>query len=212
MNHLDQVKKYFNDLTEKHGDHFLGLDWKSPDSQDLRFQIFADLLVMCGKKTNFSILDVGCGYGDFYGYLKRHGYKNFNYSGYDVSEKVIEVAKKKYKEGRFEIRDILTDGHPEVFDFVFCSGALTIHFVEDEDHLEFIRIMLNRMFELCKIGVGVNFLSSEVLEFLSEEAGRQPQYYYAKAEEIIGIAKKITSRFVLRHDYHPGDFTVYLIK
>jgi len=203
--------KHYEDLLKKHGDHYLALDWKSPESQKLRFNVLADIFEMTGKNSNFSVLDVGCGFGDLYGYLKQANFK-FSYAGYDITPGVLNVARRKYPEARFEVRDLLTDPNPERFDFVFCCGALNISFEERALHLEFVRDLLLRMFELCKIGVAANFLSSQAIYHLPEEGFRQPQYFYAKPEEIIGFAKGMTSRFIMRHEYHPGDFTVYLLK
>ncbi|MFA4966623.1 MAG: class I SAM-dependent methyltransferase [Candidatus Margulisiibacteriota bacterium] len=222
MNNKPKQIEYYHSLLEKHGDHYLSLDWKNPESQGIRFKVFEDLLTIgnksphqkfwCGDERNdFSILDVGCGFGDFYGYLKKAGYK-FQYAGYDIAPKIIESARKKYPEARFEVRDILDDKKPEKFDFVFCCGALNISFDNREAHLDFIRSMLLRMFELCNIGVGVNFLSSQAIYHLPDDSFREPQYFYSKPEEIIGFVKGITNRFLLRHDYHPADFTVYLLK
>jgi len=202
---------YYENLLKKHGDHYLSLDWKSPQSQGQRFKIFKDLVTMARKNKYFSVLDIGCGFGDLFGYFKNAGGK-FDYAGYDISPKIIESARKKYPDARFEVRDILEDKNPEKFDFVFCCGALNINFGDREEHLRFIGSMLLRMFELCNIGVGVNFLSSQAIYHLPDESFKESQYFYSKPEEIVGFAKGITNRFILRHDYHPGDFTLYLIK
>lgn len=203
--------EYYEALVEKYGDHYLALDWKSPDSQKLRFRVFEDLFTITGKKNNFSVLDIGCGFGDLFGYFKKSGYK-FDYAGYDISPKIIEMAKKKYPDGMFELKDILEDDKPKQYDFVFCCGALNINFEKKENHLDFIGSMLLRMFELCKIGAGINFLSSQAIYHLPDESFSQSQYFYSKPEDIVRFTRGMTSRYILRHDYHPGDFTIYLIK
>lgn len=207
----DKQVEYYENLLKEHGDHYLSLDWKSPESQGIRFRVFEELFAIGGKINNFSVLDIGSGFGDLYGFLKKKGYK-FRYSGYDIAPKIVETAKKKYPDAHFEVKDILEDKKPEQADYVFCCGTLNINLGDPNDHLEFIRSMLLRMFELCKIGVGANFLSSQAVYQLPEEALKQSQYFYSRPEDIAGFAKGITSRFILRHDYHPGDFTVYLLK
>ena len=210
---FDKVRmaEYYEDLLQKHGDHYLSLDWKSPESQGIRYQIFEDLIFMMGKREGFSVLDVGCGFGDLFAHLKKAGFK-FDYTGYDISYKIVDRAARKYPEANFEVRDILNDPDPRSFDFVFCCGALNINFEDNQTHLEHTRSMLLRMFELCKIGAGVSLLSSQAMFFLREEELSRSQYFYFKPEDIIGYAKAMTSRYILRHDYHAGDFTVYLIK
>lgn len=203
--------KYYEDLLQKHGDHWSSLDWKSAESQKLRFEVLCDIFVMAEKTSNFSLLDIGCGFGDLYHFLDQRKIR-CDYTGYDIAPRIIETARHKYPKAKFEVRDVLSDDKPRQFDFVLCCGALNISFEEPPEHLEFIRSMLLRMFELCKIGVGVNFLSSQAIYYLPEGSGHQSQYFYAKPEDILGMAKGMTSRFIIRHDYHPGDFTVYLFK
>ncbi|KAF0135330.1 MAG: methyltransferase family protein [Candidatus Saganbacteria bacterium] len=207
----DKQIQYYESLFKQHGDHYLSLDWKSPESQGIRYRVFEDLINMVDKKSDLSVLDVGCGLGHLYDYLKKAGY-NLKYTGYDISPKLIEAAKNKFPSARFEVKDILADKSPGRFDFIFCCGALNISFEEKSHHLEFIRSMLLRMFELCNIAVGANFLSSQAVYHLPDDSFREPQYFYSKPEEIVSFAKGMSNRFILRHDYHPGDFTIYIIK
>ena len=46
------------------------------------------------KSKNISILDVGCGYGGFYSYLKENTDKEVTYSGIDLVEDMILFIKK----------------------------------------------------------------------------------------------------------------------
>jgi ubiquinone/menaquinone biosynthesis C-methylase UbiE len=47
---------------------------------------------------NLDILEVGCGLGDFYGYLKERNFEMKSYKGFDLSPKLIEMAKSKFPE------------------------------------------------------------------------------------------------------------------
>ena len=209
MNKGQQIS-YYENLLSTYGDHFLSLDWKSTESQEARFKIFEDLVNMLDPK-NFSVLDVGCGFGDLYQYLAKMGH-HFSYLGVDLSSKILDIAKNRHPKAAFAVKDILEDKKYSQYDFVFCSGTLNIAFTERDAHLEYICSMLIRMFELCKIGVGANFLSSKAVYYVKDEDLQHSQYFYTKPEEIAVIAKGMTDRFVIRHDYHPGDFTVYLLK
>ena len=193
-----------------YGDHFLSLDWKSVDAQKIRFKIFDDLIKMNDQKV-FSVLDVGCGFGDLFQYLAANGH-HLSYTGVDLSPKIVEIAKNRHPKATFEVKDILCDKKFSQYDFVFCSGTLNISFSERDKHLEYICSMLIRMFELCKIAVGVNFLSSQAVYHVKDEDLQHKQYFYTKPEEITVMARGMTDRFIIRHDYHPGDFTLYLLK
>ncbi|MBU0672200.1 MAG: class I SAM-dependent methyltransferase [Candidatus Margulisbacteria bacterium] len=206
---------YFEGLLAKHGESFLALDWNSPESQKLRYKIFKDLFVWGKKSTGISILDVGCGFGDLYGYFKAEkllGRHKIRYTGYDVSAKLLEVAKKKYPDGRFELKDILEERHLPKFDYVFCSGVFNIRTGATANHLEFVKEMLLRLYDLANYGIGVNFLSEGAIPISVPEDLNSGRYFYFKPEEIMSFCRFISNRFIIRHDYHPGDFTVYLFK
>lgn len=209
--------QYYESLLNEHGESYKALDWNSTESQKLRFQIFEELFKLGNKNNNFSILDVGCGFGDMVSYLKLKKYR-FNYTGVDISLKLIEIAEKRHPDARFSILDILKDPIRDKYDYVFASGIFNIRTSEEFSHLEFVKSMLLRMFELCKIGVGVNFLSIAVAQRMSsvyginEENLNKNQYYYFKPDQIVSFCNFISGRYILKHDYHPSDFTVFLLK
>lgn len=210
-----KIITYYEDLLSKHGENYLALDWNSRESQKLRYQIFKELFVYGKKASNISILDVGCGFGDLYGFLKAEGLLSrhrIRYTGYDISSKLLEVARKKYPDAKFELKDILEERHLPKFDYIFASGVFNIRTTDTGSHLEFVKSMLLRMYDLGNYGVAVNFLSEGALPISNPEDLNSGRYYYFKPEEILNFCRFICTRYILRHDYHPGDFTVYLLK
>lgn len=214
---IDKQIEYYESLLTEHGENYKALDWNSPESQKLRFEVMEDLFKVANKDKGFSILDVGCGFGDFYAYLKLKKYK-CSYTGVDISPKILEVAKKRHPDARFSILDILNDPIRDKFDYVVESGIFNIRTSEETSHLEHVKSMLLRMFELCKIGVGANFLSMAVALRMSsvygikEENLNKNQYYYFKPEQIVSFINFISGRYMLMHDYHPAEFTVFILK
>jgi len=81
------------------------------------FKIFRDFITEGDK-----ILDVGCGNGRLLEILKD---KKINYTGVDISEKLVEVAKKRYPQNSFLVADNLNlpflDNN---FDKVFSVAVL----------------------------------------------------------------------------------------
>ena len=114
--------EYYEGLLDKHGETYLALDWNSPESQKLRYQVLKELFIYGRKASNISVLDVGCGFGDLYGFFKaekiiqRHKIKYF---GCDISARLLEVAGKKYPDAKFSLIDILEDRAVPKFDYVF---------------------------------------------------------------------------------------------
>ena len=215
MTHRKKHIEYFEGLLAKHGENYLALDWNSPESQKLRYEILIDILVYGRKSAKISLLDVGCGLGDLYGFLKKEKYlsrNKINYTGLDITPKILEVAKKKYPGAKFELKDILEDRYLPKFDYVFCSGVFNLRMTDTESHLEWVKAMLLRMYDLADFGVAVNFLSEGGMPISLPEDLNSGRYFYFKPEEIMSFCRFICNRFIIRHDYHPADFTVYLLK
>jgi len=68
------------------------------------------------------VLDVGCGLGDLYMWLKKNKIE-VDYLGIDITAKMILKAKKKYPEASFKICDLMDNPHSlDRVDFVLSSG------------------------------------------------------------------------------------------
>jgi SAM-dependent methyltransferase len=208
------IARYFEELLAKHGDHFLSLDWKSKESQLVRFTALLDIIFHGPKNDTMSILDVGCGIGHMYEFLletKLIEKLHISYTGIDISPKMVEFAKKKFPKADFRTVDLINDKFDEKFDYVVSSGAFNIRMAPLEEHKISVHKMVSRMYELCNYGMSVNFLSNPAI-FLTENDPIQDKYVYYAEEEVIPWARTLTDRYLLRRDYHPGDFTVYMLK
>jgi len=81
-------------------------------------------------------LDVDCGFGDLFAYLKRQN-TPVNYTGIDLSPELINKAKKLHPDGNFFCGDIFDFSPAEnSFDYVLLSGALN---EELEDNGEYAK-------------------------------------------------------------------------
>ena len=87
---MENIKQYWDNMVEKKGDSINALWWPSQERQHLTFNAFKNNIDF----NNTTILDVGCGFCDFYHFLKSKDI-NVNYNGIDISSKIIDVAKKK---------------------------------------------------------------------------------------------------------------------
>jgi len=68
------------------------------------------------------VLDVGCGSGVKSKYFIERGFK---VAGIDISDKLLEIAKREVPEGDFkEFSMVDLDGMPETFDGVFAQASL----------------------------------------------------------------------------------------
>jgi SAM-dependent methyltransferase len=187
-------------LLAKWGEDIRTLGWGSPESQKVRFTVLSEIGDFEGK----SILDVGCGFGDFFHFISQRGKHLKNYLGVDINQDMVAIAKRRFPNAAFEVRDILEDSVEGSFDFVVASGIFGL---ETPNWEETVEKLLSRMYELSEIGVGVNFLSAFT-------TGKKPSdSHFADPTRILDfVLRALSNKVVLRHDYRPNDFTLYIYK
>lgn len=199
---LDEVKKFYNTRHQEVGDTLKSVGWSTKESQYLRFEVLVRGLELEGK----TILDVGCGLGDFIQFLENRGLKNFNYYGIDISESLIGSAKKKYAQNsnyQFLVGDSveLINQLPD-FDLSIMSGALSFKI---DDNIGYTTEVMRKLTAKAKEATSFNFLTSYVDYTLEKN-------YHYRPEDIFSIAKTITKKVNLFHDYPLYEFTVQLFK
>ena len=98
---FDEIISFYDDNVSKHGNDIRSVAWGSKESQENRFLVFSEMTDLEGK----DILDVGCGLGDLYGWLKSR-FKSFNYTGVDITSSMIDEASKSYPDAEFKVQNI----------------------------------------------------------------------------------------------------------
>jgi len=183
-------------------DKVLRCGWRSKESQLMRFEVLLGEIIDGDR-----ILDVGCGTGDFYQYLKDSGL-NFSYVGTDISPELLKIAESRYKKenARFVLMDIL-DLEPNYrwlskSEVVVASGIFTMR---KHRSLEYLDTMISRMMALSTSVVAFNLLSS-----FADEIKDSSRYY--SPSEVIMLITRHTHKFKILHDYMPHDFTCVLYK
>lgn len=186
----------YNKSIAEHGDTALGMQYDNEEIIPIRYYVHQQIGIVPGR----SVLDVGCGYGDFYGYLRSVGI-DADYTGYDINEQMIEIARRWYPEAQFHVTDIEEEDTEEEFDYVVACGLLNN---KTPDHIKWVTGMLFKMYELATIGVAVDFKSTH-FHCMTEGA-----FYANPAEMLQHVMHYITKRVVLRHDYATHEFTLYI--
>jgi trans-aconitate methyltransferase len=198
LNDVDKkrVIKFFRKNFKKHGtESALSLTWDSKENQIERFNV----LCLIGDLSGKSILDVGCGLGDLYGYCAGR-FKKFSYLGIDVLPDFIDAARVKYPRARFENMELLEV--QERFDFVFASGSLTFKIRNAE---KYYFAMIKKMYALAKIGVAFNMLDTSY--YISDDF-----YLTYNKKRVLEYCKTFAKNVKIITGYLEGDFTVYLLK
>ncbi len=100
---------------------YMGLT-RAQDSND-RFIFGSDMIKKFKNNNKINVLDVGCGSGNFYAYLKSLS-NELNYFGIEFSENQIKSSKFKQKNFNLKDKDLRKDWFFGEFDFVWSSEVI----------------------------------------------------------------------------------------
>lgn len=202
---LDEVASYYAEKLAEHGDTPRGVDWNGEESQMVRF---AQLCKIIDPKTpNFSLNDLGCGYGALLDYL-RDKHANFTYLGVDVSQKMINVAEQRYAAAD-QVRFVTAAEPDEVADYGVASGIFNVRLGRsDAEWFDYVQATLDVLDRTSRLGFAFNCLTS-----YSDEDKKRDYLYYADPGRLFDLCKRRYSRQVaLLHDYGLYEFTILVRK
>ncbi len=149
------------------------------------------------NKQNPRVLEIGCGNGrDAKEIIK----KTNDYLGVDVSEKLIDLARVKVPEARFEVADIISFKFPKNIDIVFAFASL-IHVDKDELKVIFMKIF-NSLNQSGVVRISLKY-SDEYKEVTEEsEFGIRTYYYYSQDDikELVGDLTIIKSEILEKRE------------
>ncbi len=193
------IQKLFTGLAKRYGNSIHSLAWESDYTQRSRFNVFTEISPLEGM----SVLDVGCGKADFYDYCLRENI-DVEYFGVDCSSEMMGLAKKLHPEINVFYRDFFNEARYPEIDYAFASGVANVITPNNQNYME---SLIRQMYSLARKGVGVNMLRSRTPDSCSGSG----MYFYVP-EHMLKFALSITPNVILRHDYLPNDFTLYLYR
>lgn len=185
-------EKFYSASIEQYGTSAKGVHWISKETQDIRFEVILSML------PNYisSIVDAGCGFGDFYHYMSQHKTTCDNYIGIDSHFMMQKISLEKTSQ-KILLANVLKDPLPKS-DYYICSGAMNI-LNNFETHL-FIR----NCFEHTSKAFVFNILHGDK---------QSNTYNYITTKQIQEIAKNLNVKKIeMRDDYLQNDITVGFFK
>ncbi len=197
----NQIIARYQNRVKENSNNIKALASGTEERRAIRFDVLCEVAGTPGKLSGATVLDLGCGFADFYQHLKNRGIK-VNYTGYDINPDLIAVARKNFPELIFEVRDIQETGIQETFDYIICSQTFNNKLVH-EDNLALVKIILKLCLPAINKGMVFDFVTAHV-DFKEE------RLYYFSPEELFKYAKSLTKRVTLRHDYPLYEFALYL--
>jgi SAM-dependent methyltransferase len=174
--------------------------WMDRLQQFVTFEVLAEVGDLCGPGTP-SVLDVGCGLGDFYGYLRGRNFVG-RYTGVDLVPELIEAARARHPGAHFIAADVLNpDLALESHDYVVASGLFDYR---TPDSAKRLPRTVERLFDLCHRGLAWNALNVAQPD--------RDDLYRAPPGELLALCEGLTPWFVVRGDYDAYALTFYLYK
>jgi len=168
--------------------------WSDKNNQYERFRILSEI----GVKSNDTVLDIGCGVGEYVMYCHDNGLE-IKYAGIDINQNYIHIAKSRFPDHKFIVSsgwDLNSDEH----DWAIASGVFTL----DSYNVYLLWSVGYIMERLVKKGFAFNLLN---------EAASEGFVRY-NSKEILSL---LTDRFpkykiTVIDGYLDDDFTIYVKK
>ena len=201
---LAEIAQYYTDKLDKHGRTGKGVDWNGETSQMLRFQQLVKIINADGE---FTISDIGCGYGALYEYLTER-WQNFRYWGVDISSDMVASASDQFRqcENAYFMQDSQLS---QITDYCIASGVFNVRLEQSDSEWENqIKLTLDNLDRYSTKAFAFNCLTS-----YSDAEKMHDYLYYANPEQMFSLCKKRFSRNVaLLHDYDLYEFTILVRK
>jgi SAM-dependent methyltransferase len=197
---LSEVAAYYASKLEAHGSTPQGVDWNGVDSHETRHRQFLRLL---DGAVDASIIDLGCGFGDFLRFLRAEGHRG-RFTGYDIAPEMIEKARELH--GETENRQWRTGAEPDgAADFAIASGIFNVKGdVPDAIWTRYVRQTIDVL-----AGAGRRGFAFNVLSLSSDPERRRPNLYYADPADMLSYCLSRYGRSVaLLQDYGLYEFTL----
>ena len=194
---FSDIAMYYSALVDRYGHDTRACDYHNPASQIRKFEVLAEVI----GPTDRRILDVGCGFADFWPFL-RSRWPDLVYEGIDLSPRMIAEARRNHPDVALRVANVLDLEETDEYDLVFANG---IFYLLGDEAPALMSQIVQKLFALSRRATAFNTLSTWTPD-------PEPGEFYADPVETLQMCSELTHDVVLRHDYHPRDFTMYLYR
>ena len=204
------LNKQISNIYNKRFDNFnntpKGVFWNSKLSQDLRLNIILDKILQNSKSDEFSIADIGCGYGRLYEIIRERKLDGkVQYHGFDINQKIISFCKKNID---FENIKFSISAFPlNETDYVVMSGTYNLTPTNNISLWEdYIIKNLTSNWKLVQKAMIFNCL-------IKEKRKIEKKLYYTELSWIQKICERnFCDPEVIKHNLLKDDITIILKK
>ena len=174
------------------------MGWTRKQVQQIRFNVFTSLF----NFNDISVLDLGCGDGDFKSFLDER-FSNFHYLGLDLQESFIAYAKERYiakNNTWFYHTDFTSCQLPKV-DVVVACGALSYRCHDSNYYIDCIEMF----YHSANKALIFNMLNQGFFESGSLIVAHNKVQIFEQCQ-------MICNNVILKEGYLDNDFTVIMRK
>ena len=204
------LNKQISNIYNKRFDNFnntpKGVFWNSKLSQDLRLNIILDKILQDTKSDEFSIADIGCGYGRLYEIIRERKLdRKVQYHGFDINQKIISFCKNNID---FENIKFSVSAFPlNETDYVVMSGTYNLTPTNNISLWEdYIINNLTSNWKLVQKAMIFNCL-------IKEKRKIEKKLYYTELSWIQKICERnFCDPEVIKHNLLKDDITIILKK
>jgi len=186
----------YSERYHKLGKHVHTLGWGSEEQQYYRFTQVLRAAVLEGK----SVLDIGCGFGDFLSSCSDAGCGLEHYTGWDINPDLVSEAKQQHPNSSFAVLNLAEQEElTPVAEVGVMLGVLNLNFKEAYDNMVFSKMMIEKAFSAVSETLVVDFLSL----YHTPDYPEEDFVFYHDPAEMLAFALELTSNARLFHDYAP---------
>lgn len=193
MEPSDEIRRHYEHRIRPDRESWKVLDWSTPQSQLDRFAVLADHVELNGR----SLLDVGCGLGCLWAFLKERNIRP-EYLGVDLVDKMVNAARASHPDGTFAVHNVFEPdpAWDRRFDVVFASGTFNLNL---GNNLEFLPRAIERLWTLTDGVLAFNLLH--------QRAAMETDRYFFYDPEQVRTFLPVEADVKILDDYLPNDFT-----
>lgn len=160
------------------------------------------------KRDKISLLDFGCGAAHLWEYMQKSERKSISYAGLDISDKFVELVRKKHPAIEFYCGDILDSSFTlPMFDYIVMNGVFTEKkSLSFEEMWSYFTQTIEIVYKKCNCGIAFNVMSKNV------DWEREDLFHVPTDQLTDFLCKNLSRDFVIRNDYGLYEYSVYIYK